>query len=192
MNGNNRNAPYIGGDSNNGRRANVRAKILGVNGYGAHVFDDDEAEALENELQALYRAASRGMDDRTAALIAGVGRHIQKDTFRGIARRRGGSWRMVSGLADRVNQFEGLALIYLIGGSIGTDLIKQAPIMALETHMQLDGVLALVQHRGSEQTREAMERLIAQLRDEVERITLSMISEYFDDFRRRMGSAPEW
>lgn len=195
MNGNGkdpyRDSPQMS-DEERRRRAQVRGKLAGNQGYGEQAFDEDDAAVLEAELKNLYNSAQRGLDEKTSLLIAGVGRHIQKGTFRGIARRRGGVWRLISSLADRVNQFEALALIYVSGAAAGTDLVKYAPILAYDTHLHLDTVEQTAARLGSPKTQEAMERLIDQLRDLVEKITMDMVRDYHDDFRERMRGGPEW
>jgi hypothetical protein len=156
----------------------VRLKLLGGDGYGEQVFDEQELGEVQSQLEDLFAEATRGITDETSTMVLGVCRHIHEGTFQAIASRRGRGWRHVSALADRFIEIEGQALIHLAAGAHGQDLARLLPLKALSTELTLDKYEEFVNRKGSPKTQASMERILDRARENLELITDEMVKSY--------------
>lgn len=88
------------------KRERVRYKLFGNNGYGPHVFDDDEVDEVERQLTALEISIVRGMALADAELITALSRHAEAGAFARAGELGGQSWHIISALADRFRSLE--------------------------------------------------------------------------------------
>ncbi len=174
------NDPSLGGS----QQDYISAKLAGANGFGSDSFSDDDGEGVQRALTDLHARISRGgMSRGDAALVLGVSRHINARSFMETARRRAAAWRMISALANRVVEFEGLARIHFESAEFAGQLALQLPYTVADKEVRLMPLAEFAR----EHDLTAAQRVIEQARDYLVEVADDTLHRYWEDVGKRMA-----
>jgi len=168
----------------NKKKAGVQIRKL--DGRREVVFTDgQEADEVEQELTQLLAEVNEGRVAENAELIVSVGQNLHGYAF--AAKRLGGTWRTVSDLARRINQFEGHAQICLAVAQNALDLEVALAIKVLKTSGRLDTILKTVRTGNfSPETRELIEKYIEGSRERTSAVGEEVAGRYLGVSTNRM------
>jgi hypothetical protein len=185
--------PTITEDKEKPMRVEERDRVVvdwftGQNGQGSEPFEDQvDPEAMQRVMQStLNRVALGGITDEDAQIITGISQHVEGGLFHQIARRRGGSWRLVAALADRVVQFEGLAKIHMAVAMQTQNMDIALALKSMSTLQRLEHILNVC---GGESPaiRAIMAEGITRAQARVLAVWEKAPDDYLRDASRRMG-----
>jgi hypothetical protein len=137
---------------NNGEQ--LRQYLIGGNGH-ASAPTEENAKQVARKLQGLLASLERGREQLSRDdldLLLGIGHHIERGTFDKIASRRGGSWRVVSALADRIVELEGTAILHMYSNEYAAQLTWKAAVTVAKTEIHMNALQNLAMEYGLDAT----------------------------------------
>lgn len=162
--------------------------FTGQNGQGSEPLEDQvDPEAMQRVLQRIVnRKALDGITDEDAQLITSISQHVDGGLFHQIARRRGGSWRLVAALADRIAQIEGVAKIHISTAMQVQNIEIGIALKSMSTLQRLEYIRKVCDEESPE-LQTLMAEGITRAQERVLAVWEKAPQDFLRDVNRRMG-----